>query len=94
MSYIGIAQKAGTMSSSIQKLISTGEGSPGLASRIATTSSSITAFVDGRASASIAKALGTTTGNTQILRDEIGREGAIGVIIGLACGLDRRGDST
>ncbi|CAM2772129.1 HTH cro/C1-type domain-containing protein [Rariglobus hedericola] len=86
MSYIGIAHKAGTISSSIEKLISHGQGSPGLASRLGTTSSSITTFIGGRASPSIASALGTTTSNAQALRNAIGREGAIGLIIGLACG--------
>ena len=89
MSYIGIAAKDGTISSSIEQLISRGEGSPGLAGRIGTTSSGITEFVRGRASPGIAAALGTTTSNAQALRDAIGREGAIGVIIGLACGRDR-----
>lgn len=89
MSLIGIAQKAGTTSSNIQKLISTGQGSPSLAERLGTTSSNITAFIDGRASPSIAQALGTTTNNAQVLRDAIGREGAIGLIIGLACGRDK-----
>jgi len=86
MSYIGIAAKAGTISTNIEKLITQGEGSPGLAARIGTTSSNITAFVGGRASPGIAAALGTTTSNAQALRNDIGREGAIGLIIGLACG--------
>lgn len=89
MSYIGIAQKAGTISTNIQKLISRGEGSPMLAGRIGTTSGRITEFVAGCASMGIAAALGTTTSNAQRLRNEIGREGAIGLIIGLACGMDR-----
>jgi transcriptional regulator len=88
MSFIGIAAKAGTTSSNIVKLITNGEGSAGLAARIGTTSSNITAFVGGRASAGIARALGTTTANAQALRDAIGRDGAIGLIIGLACGRD------
>jgi len=92
MSYIGIAQKAGAISTNIQKLISLGEGSPNLAQRIGTTSGNITAFVNGRASVGIAAALGTTTSNAQKLRNEIGREGAIGLIIGLACGRDRTSD--
>jgi len=87
MSYVGIASRIGTTSTNVEKLIRTGEGSPGFASRIGTTSANITAFVDGKASPGIARALGTTTRNTQQLRDEIGREGAIGLIIGLACGL-------
>ncbi len=86
MSYIGIASKSGTISSNIVKLIQMGEGTPGLASTIGTTSTNITKFINGRASPAIAQALGTTTTNAQLLRDDIGREGAIGLIIGLACG--------
>ena len=89
MSYTGIAAKAGATSTNIARLIQRGEGTPGLAARIGTTSTNITAFVNGRASPGIAQALGTTTTNAQALRDAIGREGAIGVIIGLACGMDR-----
>ena len=89
MSFIGIAAKAGTTSSRIEELIQTGEGSSGLASRIGTTSSRITEFVAGRASPGIARALGTTTANAQLLRDAIDRAGAIGLIIGLACGRDQ-----
>lgn len=89
MSFVGIAGKAGTVSSNITKLIEAGEGSAGLASRIGTTTSTITEFINGRASPGIAAALGTTTSNAQELRNAIGREGAIGLIIGLACGMDR-----
>jgi hypothetical protein len=87
MSLSGIAGQAGTTSSSIEKLITTGQGSAGLASQIGTTSSNITDFVNGQASSGIAFALGTTSSNVQRLRDMIGREGAIGLIIGLACGI-------
>jgi len=86
MSYVGIASQAGSTSSRIEELIKFGTGSPGLAKRIGTTSSRITDFINGTASPGIAKALGTTTSNAQILRDAIGREGAIGLILGLACG--------
>jgi hypothetical protein len=90
MSYAGIAMKAGTTSASIEKLIRTGQGSAGLAMAIGTTSRAITDFVNGRASAGIAVALGTTSVSAQELRNAIGREGAIGLIIGLACGRGRR----
>ena len=92
MSYVGIAAKAGTISNNIEKLISRGEGSPGLAARIGTTSSNITAFINGHASPAIATALGTTTSNAQVLREAIGKEGAIGLIIGLACGRGQIGE--
>jgi len=92
MSLIGVAVKAGTLSTNLEKLIRSGQGSSGLAARIGTTSSNLTAFVNGTASPGIAHALGTTTSNAQVLRNMIGKEGAIGLIIGLACGLDREGD--
>ncbi len=90
MSYTGIASQIGTTSTNIEKLIRSGEGSPGLASAIGTTSSNLTDFVDGRASPGIASGLVTTTPNAQHLRDSIGRECAIGLILGLASGLKRR----
>ena len=86
MSLTGIASTAGTTTSNIEQLIHSGAGSAGLASSIGTTSSAITNFVSGQASAGIASALGTTTSCAQELRNLIGREGAIGLIIGLACG--------
>ena len=85
MSYIGIASRAGTISSNVQKLIDSGQGSAGFATRIGTTSANITKFINGTASPGIAGALGTTTANANLLRGEIGRDGAIGLIIGLAC---------
>ena len=86
MGYLGIATKAGTTSSHIKKFLRTGECSLGLASTIGTTSTAVTGFVSGKASPGIAEALGTNTSSAQGLRDEIGRVGAIGLIIGLACG--------
>jgi hypothetical protein len=87
MSLVGIAAKAGTTSANIAKLISSGQGSPAIAARLGTTSASITDFINGKASPGIAQRLGTTTMNAQLLRNVIGREGAIGLILGLACGL-------
>lgn len=89
MSLAGIASRAGTTTSNIAQLINSGIGSAGLAGRIGTTTSNITDFVRGTASVGIAAALGTTTSGAQELRDLIGRDGAIGLVIGLACGLGR-----
>lgn len=86
MGYLGIASKAGTTAANIKKFIRTGESSPGFANTVGTTSTNITSFVKGKASPGIAQALGTNTSSAQGLRDEIGRVGAIGLIIGLACG--------
>jgi hypothetical protein len=86
MSFAGIAAQAGTLSPRIEQLINNGEGSPGLASRLGTTSSRITDFINGEACPAIAQALGGTMLDAQLLRHAIGREGAIGLILGLACG--------
>lgn len=87
MSFAGIASSAGTTIPGIEQLVRHGSGSPGLAATIGTTPSAINSFVNGQASADIAAALGASSGELQDLRRMIGREGAIGLIIGLACGL-------
>ncbi len=63
----------------------------GVAARVGTTTAGITEFVAGKASPGIAAALGTTTQGAQELRDALGREGAIGLILGLACGMGAGG---
>jgi hypothetical protein len=87
MSFAGIASSAGTTIPGIEQLVRHGSGSPGLAATIGTTPSAINGFVNGQASADIAAALGASSGELQELRRMIGREGAIGLIIGLACGI-------
>lgn len=87
MNFAGIASSAGTTVSAIEQLIRHGSGSPGMAATIGTTPSAITSFINGQASADIAAALGSAPGAAQELRNMIGRDGAIGLIIGLACGI-------
>ncbi len=89
MNLVGIATKAGVNKTCLENLVNTGEGSYKLANRIGTNSANITKFVEGTVSPGIAAAIGTNIENAQSLRDKIGREGAIGLIIGLACGMDR-----
>ena len=90
MSFAGIAATAGTTIPGIEELLRHGSGSPGLAATIGTTPASITSFINGQVSADIAAALGATPGAAQELRHRIGREGAIGLVIGLACGIGGR----
>lgn len=92
MNLVGIASKAGVSVECLEDLINKGEGSVRLANRIGTTRANITKFIEGTVSPGIAGALGTHRKNAQDLRDKIGREGAIGLVIGLACGLDRSKD--
>ena len=89
MNLVGVASKAGVNTTCMENLINKGKGSVRLASRIGTSSSNITKFIEGTVSPGIAAALGTSREHAQDLRDKIGREGAIGLIIGLACGMDR-----
>jgi hypothetical protein len=83
--YAGIAVRIGASSASVETLIEKGESSPDIAAAIGTTMDSVTNFIDGHASAGIAAALGTSTENAQLLRDALAREGAIGLLLGLAC---------
>lgn len=83
MSLLGVSSSMGTTQSALNELISTGKVRSSISSKLGTTSSSIENFINGKASAGIASALGTTTSTAQELRNVIGREGAIGLIIGL-----------
>ena len=88
MNLVGIASRAGVNTACLENLINKGEGSIRLANRIGTSRANITKFIEGTVSPGIAAALGTSREHAQDLRDKIGREGAIGIIIGLACGID------
>lgn len=83
MSLVGIASNMGTISASLEKLIN-GQVSPGVSSQLNCTSSSLQKFVDGGTSRGLAASCGTTSSNLQELRNLIGEQGAIGLIIGLA----------
>ena len=45
--------------------------------------SSLQDFIDGRANIGVAQLLGTLVSDAQELRNRIGREGAIGLVVGL-----------
>ena len=88
MNLVGVASKAGVNPTCLMNLIYTGQGSIRLANRIGTSRANITKFIEGTVSSGIAAAIGTSKEHAQELRDKIGRERAIGLIIGLACGMD------
>jgi len=92
MNFVGIASKAGVNTICLENLINKGEGSIRLANRIGTSRANITKFIEGTVSPGIATAIGTSREHAQDLRDKLGHEGAIGLIIGLACGMDRSKD--
>ena len=75
---------AGVMDDAISILIADGEVSSGLALRIGSPREPLQEFVNGVASGSIARVLGTTVEGAQLLRDELGRDGAVGLLLGLA----------
>jgi hypothetical protein len=82
MSLIGIAGKCGVTSSSLQDLIN-GNVRVGVAGKIGTTTSSLQTFVNGGTSIGLAGKIGITSSSLQELRNLIGKEGAIGLIIGM-----------
>ncbi|GAE36822.1 hypothetical protein [Halalkalibacter akibai] len=83
MSLIGVSNSAGIPKNQVTELITKGKVSSSIASKLNTTKSSIEQFINGKATAGFATVLGTTKTATQELRDSIGWEGAIGLIIGL-----------
>jgi hypothetical protein len=83
MSLIGLASICGVTSSSLKDLMK-GRVGVGIAGRLGVTSSSLQKFVDGGTSIGLASELGILSSNLQELRDSIGREGAIGFLIGVA----------
>ena len=82
MSLIGIASLAGITSDSLKSLVM-GKVSTNVGYRLGIMKSSLQSFIDGQATTSVAGLLGTTTSNAQELRNLIGREGAIGLILRL-----------
>lgn len=82
MSLIGIAGKCGVTTSTLQDLIS-GNVRVGVSGKLGVTSSSLQTFVDGGTSIGLASKLGITSSSLQELRNLIGQQGAIGLIIGM-----------
>lgn len=82
MSLISIAGTCGVTTSNLERLVR-GEVTPGVAGKIGITMSSLQTFVDGGTSVGLAGILGTTSSNLQDLRNQIGKQGSIGLIVGL-----------
>lgn len=82
MSLIALAGRCGVTSRNLQDLIN-GVVSVGVAGRVGVVSSSLQEFVNGGTSVGLAGKLGMTSANLQLLRNQIGQEGAVGLIIGL-----------
>ena len=78
----GIASKLGLATASLHELLA-GQVPNDAASNLKTSTAALQDFIDGRVAAGFASLLGGPPEDVQRLRDQIGREGAIGVIIGL-----------
>lgn len=85
MALYGVSAKCGVSNDALHKLIA-GVVTPGVAMRLDTTSSSLQTFINGGTSVGLAMRMGTTSANVAELRMKIGREGAIGLLIGLLAG--------
>lgn len=82
MSLIGLAGKCGVTTNTLVNLIN-GEVGVGVSGKLNTTSSSLQTFVNGGTSIGLAGEIGITSNTLQELRQSIGRDGAIGLLIGL-----------
>jgi hypothetical protein len=82
MSFTTLGTKCGVTSTTLDELIK-GRVSTSVGSRIGATSSSLQTFVDGGPSTGLAQRMGITSTSLQELRKAIGKEGAIGLLIGL-----------
>lgn len=82
MSLIGIAAQCGIMTSTLKDLLR-GKVGIGVGGQLGVLTSSLQEFVNGGTSIGLASLMGTTSGNLLILRKAVGKEGAIGILIGL-----------
>jgi hypothetical protein len=82
MSEISIAHKAGLLSHNLNNLFQ-GIADIGTASKLGIITSSLQDFLNGRANISMASKLGLLTSDLQLLLNKIGKQGAIGLVLGL-----------
>jgi hypothetical protein len=79
----GIASRLGIATASLEQLLS-GRVANDVASRLRTSTEALQQFIDGRETApGLAWTIGGNVDLMRQLRDRIGRDGAIGLIIGL-----------
>ncbi len=81
MSLLAIAAAMGVTTSDLERLLS-GETTIGVADRTGLARRSLQDLIDGHASFGVAPMFRSLATNVQELRDRIGRDGAIGLIIG------------
>jgi hypothetical protein len=88
MSLIGISGAMGVTSESLNELLN-GRVTPGVGGRLGATSGSLQEFLVGGTSIGLAGHIGCTSTTLQDLRNLIGDEGAIGLLIGLCIGVGK-----
>lgn len=82
MSFRSVAKSIGVRRSVLKSLLN-GKVRRSLAQEIGARRSVVQSFIDGDVRRSMAKVMGSKRNAVQELRDEVGREGAIGIVIGL-----------
>ena len=78
----GMASKLGIPTDSLEQLLA-GTVPDHVASKLSTSTDVLQEFVDGVASPVLMWTIGTGVDDIQRLRDRLGREGAIGLVVGL-----------
>ena len=81
MTYEGPARRCGVSSEDIAALLQ-GKTTAGIATRLGVSQTAVRAFLDGELSPKLAQKAGFSADTLLRLRNQIGREGAIGMLIG------------
>lgn len=82
MNLVGIAQKTGMPSASLTDLLA-GTVRTAVAAKLKTTSSVLQDFLDGKTALSMAQVVGCSSETLTDLRTALGKEGAIGMLLGM-----------
>ena len=88
MSLTTIAEAMGVPLHALEELLD-GQATDAIAARLRTGSALVQEFIDGKASSGVAAAVGAPPSFVQDLRERLGRDGAIGLLVGLC--LARKG---
>ncbi len=86
MKNLGIANSVGIGLAGLDELLA-GKAPNTIASKLGTATEIVQKFIDGHATAAMANVFHTDLPATQELRDLIGKQGAIGVLLGLCLGM-------
>ncbi|MFC1706037.1 hypothetical protein ACFL59_04335 [Planctomycetota bacterium] len=86
MSYSSLAASMGVTSYAVADIVN-GRANVAIAACLDTNTPAIQDFIDGKATPSFAAVMRIPTEEAQVLRDNIGKDGALGVVIGLAAAM-------